>query len=70
MLSLKINNPIVENFYKNECKGDDNKFINSIIEYIENYKIKQSVQQGLQEVKQQINGQLEKKELKNIIDEI
>ena len=70
MLSLNINNPIVENFYKKECDNDENKFIKSIIDYIENYNIKQSVKRGLEEVKLQNNGQLEKKELKHILDEI
>ena len=70
MLSLNINNPVVENFYKKECNNDENKFINSIIDYIENYNIKQSVKRGLEEVKIQNNGQLEKKEFKHILDEL
>jgi len=70
MLSLNINNPIVENFYKKECNSDENKFINSIMNYIETYNIKQSVKRGLEEVKLQNSGQLEKKELKYILDEL
>ena len=70
MLSLNINNPLIENFYKKECNNDESKFINSIIHYIETYNIKQSVKQGLEEVKLQNSGQLEKRELKHILDEL
>ncbi|MEO1953446.1 MAG: hypothetical protein ABGW74_01935 [Campylobacterales bacterium] len=70
MLSLNINNPIVENFYKQECDNDENKFINNIIHYIENYNIKQSVKQGLKEVELQNDGKIEKRELKYILDEL
>lgn len=62
MLSLNINNPTVENFYKKECENDENKFINNIIHYIETYTIKKSVRQGLEEVKLQKSGQLEKRD--------
>ena len=70
MLSLTINNPIVENFYRKECHNDESKFIDNIIHYIETYKIKKSVEQGLEEVKLQNSGQLEKRELKHILDEL
>jgi len=70
VLSLNINNPIVENFYKQECDNDENKFINNIIHYIENYNIKQSVKQGLKEVELQNDGKIEKRELKYILDEL
>jgi len=70
MLSLNINNPIVENFYTQECNSDENKFINNIMHYIETYNIKQSVKRGLEEVKLQNSGQLEKRELKHILDEL
>ncbi len=70
MLSLNINNPIVENFYKQECHSDKNRFIANLIDYIENYNIKQSLKKGLEEVKLQNSGELEKKELKYILDEL
>jgi len=70
MLSLNINNPTVENFYKKECNNNESKFINSIMHYIETYNIKQSVKRGLEEVKLQNSGQLEKRELKHILDEL
>lgn len=70
MLSLNINNPVVENFYKKECNNDENKFIDNIMHYIETYNIKQSVKRGLEEVKLQNSGQLKKRELKYIIDEL
>ncbi|MEA2017210.1 MAG: hypothetical protein U9N59_02070 [Campylobacterota bacterium] len=70
MLALNINNPTVEKFYKQECDNDENKFINSIMHYIETYNIKQSVKKGLEEVSLQNNGQLEKRELKHILDEL
>ena len=70
MLSLNINNSVIENFYKQECHSDDNKFINNIIYYIETYNIKQSVKKGLEEVKLQNSGELEKRELKYILDEL
>jgi len=53
MLSLNINNSTVENFYKQECNNDENKFISNIMHYIETYNIKQSVKKGLEEVKLQ-----------------
>jgi len=70
MLSLNIDNPIVENFYKQECQNDESKFIDSIMHYIETYNIKQSLKKGLEEVKLQNNGQLDKRELKHILDEL
>ena len=70
MLSININNPVVENFYKQECNSDENKFISGIMHYIETYNIKQSVKKGLEEVKLQTNGELEKRELKHILDEL
>jgi len=70
MLSLNINNPIVESFFQKECSSDENKFINNIVHYIEIYNIKQSVKRGLEEVELQNSGQMEKRELKHIIDEL
>lgn len=70
MLALNINNPTVEKFYKQECDNDENKFISSIMHYIETYNIKQSIKKGFEEIKLQNNGQLEKKELKHILDEL
>ena len=70
MLSLNINNTIVEEFYKQECNNDENKFIDNIIHYIETYNIKQSVKKGLEEVKLQNDGRLEKRELKHILNEL
>ena len=70
MLSLNINNPVVESFYKQECNNDENKFISNIMHYIETYNIKQSVKKGLEEIKLQNNGQLEKRELKHILNEL
>jgi hypothetical protein len=70
MLSVNINNPTIENFYKKECDNNESKFINSIMHYIETYNIKQSVKKGLEEVKLQNSGQLAKRELKHILDEI
>jgi len=37
---------------------------------IETYNIKQSITKGFEEIKLQNNGQLEKKELKHILDEL
>jgi len=70
MLSLNINNPTVENFYKKECNNDESQFINNIMHYIDTYNIKQSVKRGLEEVKLQNSDQLEKRELKHILDEL
>ena len=67
-LQLNINNPVVESFYKQECDNDENKFINNIMHYIETYNIKQSVKRGLKEVKLQNSGQLEKRELNDILE--
>jgi len=46
MLSLNINNPIIENFFKVECQNNDKKFIDNLLHYVETYTIKQSVKQG------------------------
>jgi len=70
MLSLNINNPIIENFYQLECNNDNNKFINTLVHYIETYSIKQSVKKGFEEMRLQKSGLLEKKELKHILDEL
>ena len=70
MLSLNINNPIIENFFKTECQNDNNKFIDNLVHYVETYTIKQSVKQGFYEVQLQNSGQLPKNELKNILNEI
>ena len=70
MLSLNINNPIIENFFKTECQNDNNKFIDNLVHYVETYTIKQSVKQGFHEVKLQNSGKLPKNELKNILNEI
>jgi len=70
MLSLNINNSTVENFYRQECNNDENKFISNIMNYIETYNIKQSVKKGLEEVDLQNDGKLEKRELKHILDEL
>ena len=70
MLSVDINNPIIENFFKNECNGEKDKFLENILQYIEIYNIKKSFKRGLEEVDLIKNGELEKKELKNILDEI
>jgi len=70
MLSLNISNPTIESFFRNEYNNDEKKFINDIMHYIETYKIKQSVKKGLEEVKLLNSGQLEKRELKHILDEL
>jgi len=70
MLALNINNPTIENFFKVECQNNDKKFIDNLLHYVETYTIKQSVKQGFQEMKLQNAGQLPKKELKHILDEI
>ena len=70
MLSANINNPTIEDYYTKECDNNESKFINSIVHYIETYNIKQSVKKGLEEVKLQNSGQLAKRELKHILDEI
>ena len=70
VLSLRINNPTVEDFYKKECNSDEGKFIETIMYYIEAYTIKQSVKQGLEEAKLQSSGQLGKRELKHMLNEL
>ena len=70
MLSLNINNPTVEKFYKQECHGDSDTFVNNLLHYIETYNIKKSFSKGLKEVKLLQEGVLEKQELKQIIDDL
>ena len=70
MLSLNINNPTVEKFYKQECHGDSDTFVSNLLHYIETYNIKQSLKKGLDEVQQQKDGLIEKRELKHILDEL
>jgi len=70
MLALNINNPTIENFFKVECQSDNNKFIDSLLHYVETYTIKQSIKQGFDEVKLQNSGKLPKQELKHILDKI
>jgi hypothetical protein len=40
MLTIDINNPIIENFFKNECNGEKEKFLENIVHYIEIDNIK------------------------------
>ncbi len=68
MLALNINNPTIENFFKVECHNDNNKFVDSLLHYIETYNIKQSVKQGFHEIKLQNKGLLPKQELKHILN--
>ena len=68
MLALNINNSTIENFFKNECQNDNNKFIDKLLHYVETYKIKQSVKQGFNEIKLQNSGHLPKQELKYILE--
>jgi len=70
MIALQIDNPIIEKFYKEVCKNDTNKLIDSFKDYIENYFILNSVKKGFNEMKLQNEGKIEKKEWKDIIDEI
>lgn len=70
MLALNINNPIVEEFYIQECKNDKNTFVDNIVDYIENYNIKQSVKKGFEEVKLQEKGNINETNLDNLIDEL
>ena len=70
MLSLNINNPTVENFYKQECHGDNDTFVSNLLHYIETYNIKKSFTKGLNEVEMIQKGVLKKQELKQIIDEL
>ena len=70
MLSLTINNPVLEDFYKKECNSNKSTFVDNIAHYIEIYNIKQSVKRGLEEVRLQNSSKLEKKELKHVLDEI
>ncbi len=70
MLSLNINNPTVENFYKQECHGDNETFVSNLLHYIETYNIKKSFTKGLNEVNLIQEGVLEKREFKQMINEL
>jgi len=70
MITLDIEHPTVEEFFKVECKSNAKKFAESIAEYIENYKIKKSIKQGLAETKLMIDGKAKKRELEEILDEL
>ncbi len=70
MLALNINNPVVEEFYIQECKNDKNAFIDNIVSYIENYNIKQSIKKGYEDVKLQEKGIMKETSLDNLIDEL
>jgi len=67
---IAIDNPILEEFYKNECKNDKRKFMELLVDFVENYKIKQSIKNGFDDVYLMQNGLKEKKELKSFLDEI
>ncbi|RLA08761.1 MAG: hypothetical protein DRQ51_01025 [Gammaproteobacteria bacterium] len=67
MLSITINNQTIENFYKKDCQNNQNKFIDNLIGYIENYKIKQSITTGLHQAQLIKNGKLEKIDLKQAL---
>jgi len=70
MLELNINNKEIENFYRQECNGNEADFIDNILQYIKTYNIKKSIKQGMREIDEMKSGKREEQELKNFLDEL
>ncbi len=70
MIAINIDNPVIEEFYKNECKSNQKEFINKLLDYIENYQIKKSFEKGLKEVMLIKQEKLPKRDLKSVLDEL
>jgi hypothetical protein len=70
MIVLNIENKEIENFYKQECNGNESAFIENMLQYIKNYKIKSSIKQGMKEVKEMQSGKRDVQELENFLDEL
>jgi len=70
MIALNIENNEIENFYKQECNSSQSAFIENILQYIKNYKIKASIKQGMQEVKEIQSGKRVGQDLKSFLDEL
>jgi hypothetical protein len=70
MIVLNIENKEIENFYKQECNSNESAFIENMLQYIKNYKIKSSIKQGMKEVKEIQSGKRDVQELENFLDEL
>jgi len=70
MLALNIDNQEIENFYKKECNSNQSAFIENMLQYIKNYKIKASIKQGMQEIKEMQSGNRVEQDLKSFLDEL
>ena len=70
MLALNIDNQEIENFYKQECNSNKSAFINNMLQYIKNYKIKASIKQGMKEVKEMQSGKRVEQDIKSFLDEL
>jgi len=70
MLALNIDNQEIENFYKQECNSNQSAFIENMLQYIKNYKIKASIKQGMQEIKEMQSGNRVEQDLKSFLDEL
>ena len=70
MLVLNIDNQEIENFYKQECNGNQTAFVENMLQYIKTYKIKASFKQGMQEIKEMKSGKRVEQDLKSFLDEL
>jgi len=70
MLALNIDNQEIENFYKQECNSNKSAFIDNMLQYIKNYKIKASIKQGMKEVKEMQSGKRVEQDIKSFLDEL
>jgi len=49
VINLSIDNPEIEDFVKNEFKGDANSLVSSFVEYIKLQKIKNDIRISIKE---------------------
>jgi hypothetical protein len=68
MLNLIIDNPIVENFYYQECNEDIKIFIKKISYFIEINKAKQKINTAFTELELVKNGKLKTIPINNIFE--
>ena len=70
MIAVNIENKEIENFYKQECNSNQSTFIENILQYVKNYKIKASIKQGMQEVREIQSGKRVGQDLKSFLNEL
>jgi len=70
MLSLSINNPIVENFYYQECNQDTKTFIEKMSHFIEINKVKKRIDTAFNELELVKDGKLKTISMDEVLNDL